>query len=130
MSLTLISIASVLCGYLAVVLSYLILTMLMTRMMPRFVMQKGIFTSGYLVMHFLLWAACGLIGGFIATLLPSHFPYIVSGVLGLLVTALIITKQGQLGRFRIVQALLALAGIGGGTLLSLATWGATNAVQR
>ncbi|WP_263408251.1 hypothetical protein [Terriglobus tenax] len=112
---------SVLCGYLAVIGVYLALTFGVTALQPRFVMRKGHFTGAFITLHSLLWAVCGAAGGYVATRLsPGDKPYQIylpAGILVLAISYIVLTNSGQLSRSRAAQALFAVAGIAGGSLL-------------
>jgi len=115
---------AVLAGYFAVILAYLIVTFLITSLMPTFVMQKGRFTSSYTTLHALLWAVCGFAGGYVATVLApvekSYQPFLPAGILLLTVSYIVFTNTGQMNRSKVSQTLLAALGIAGGTALCLA----------
>jgi len=115
---------AVLAGYFAVILAYLVVTFVITSVMPTFVMQKGRFTSAYTTLHALLWAVCGFAGGYVATVMApvnkSYQTFLPAGILLLTVSYIVFTNTGQMNRSKVGQTLLAALGIAGGTALCLA----------
>lgn len=103
-------------GYAAVILTYLVLTFGLTSMSPGFVMQRGQFSNAYVFLHPVLWLGSGIFGGYVTASIATWQPYIMLGLLSLIVARVIFRNGHALnarhgGRSRAMMAFMAVIGI-------------------